>query len=1726
MAEKIQAYYFIGTMSGVYTKVYDGKKMQADATTYYGYLNDDSYQTQITDGNMTHVNEYGTMVYDDTLGKNKGTLDLHYDNGYPKVSREGVDVTNLYNQTQVTDFDFSTKTPGCMTFTIISRDVTLKSATISKEYDGTVLTAYSNPPGGGTVVTDLTEGQTDKGYASGEEFNYTFTGSQLFVGSTDNEFSVSDKTALTSDYNVTKQYGQLIVTKRTVPVTITVKDQERLYDGTADIKTGDTWYTVEGDLATGDTITVTLINKNGSINAGTYTDGITATYKITHSDGTDVTDMYANVTVIAGDLIIDKRNVTITSGSATKPYDGTPLTKNSAKITGGEGFVGGEGYTANVTGSQTEVGTSKNYFTVSAAEGTNLNNYNITKIEGDLTVTPAAAITITADSGSKMYDGSALTKGTYSYTGTLNSGDYLSVTVTGSITDFGTAANKVSSYKIYNAAGKDVTSSYAQAELIDGTLSITKRDVVLTSDSASKKYDGTPLTNDTIIVTGSGFVAGQGATYDVTGSQTAVGSSANTFTYVLNSNTKADNYSISTELGTLTVTPNDTLITITANSKSKMYDGTALSDSGYTYTGKLATGDYFASVTVVGEQTHFGEAANVVTGYVIKNQAGDNVTSFYTNIQTANGTLSITKRDVTLTSESDSKKYDGTPLTNDTITVSGSGFVSGEGATYNVTGSQTAVGSSKNTFSYDLNQGTYTADYAITTKEGTLTVYNADAITITAKSNSKMYDGTALTDDGYTVSGTLGAGDHVEDVVINSSITDAGTAANKISSYKIYNAAGEDVTSSYAQANLIDGTLTVTARNVTITSGSGEKVYDGTPLTNDYTYVSGDGFVGSENYTATVTGSQTLPGTSKNTFTYDLVNGAKAQNYNVTTVEGDLTVTKGTLTITIGLDATTGLSYLYDGTATKALVEGEYQVTGLLGGDKVTNVSITTESSNVGIYNDDQAMTYTVKYDLVDAAGQDASGHYDTITLNKNDVTITPRYITIQAGSDSKVYDGTALTCNEWTLAEGGDGLAPYEKIDGVKMTEDSTITHVGSTANKVDPSGVTISKADGSDSSMNYVVDTLDGTLTVTKRSVLLISTSAEKYYDGTALQNRQVIVTGLSYLEGQPVQGEGFLPGDGCTYDFVNDNIVIDAEGNIISWTVSEQSDTAYGQTDVGTSKNEFNYHNFTSVYAGSYESDYEIIYGNNTPEWFVDKYGQKVADGLFGDLTVWGGPVEIDMTDYSWTYDYQSKSNGYFDDGYTVVFTTNEEGTEQTITQFAHNSEGSAVALFGDDTIVVTVTGQGGSVETGKVQHVSDGEKQNKATYTIYRKGVDVTAEVADYYQISIDGGVLNITPRNVQLVSTSASKRYDGTAIADNTITEGSEGRLEGFIYGEGAAYEVTGSQTEIGTSDNTFAISELLTDTQATDYNFQKTYGKLTVTGGPVSDYNYTNKSDIIQFYQNKVYVTYDNGDGKYVQSAAINDVTGWEVVEMRRDLTGDSLCDVQIIADDKVGSTWVATLRNDFLKDGALTLNYQFIGAYDNELWRYLGSADVNGDGKAEVLMEQTKDGADGAYRHVAAWVTDSEGKWVDNEWVGSIHNGAFDIAGTADLDGNGTDNVILRRADGTMAYWSEMGTNEVIEIADANKSTMLTSADFSGDGADDILFTNTKGDFFTWSDIATGVVAEKIGNLDDLGGNWAFAGAGDYNGDGKEEILWCDGVQTAYSDATKENFKNLTVIA
>ena len=135
-------------------------------------------------------------------------------------------------------------------------------------------------------------------------------------------------------------------------------------------------------------------------------------------------------------------------------------------------------------------------------------------------------------------------------------------------------------------------------------------------------------------------------------------------------------------------------------------------------------------------------------------------------ITTANGTVQMAPRAVTLTAPTKSKPYDGQPLTfaANEVAVSGDGYANGESFALSNFSGITEAGRVDATFA--VSDGTALMDdYAITTVPGSLTVTkSATEITVTAKSWSWTYDGAAHTLHEYEATnlGTLIAGDVLE----------------------------------------------------------------------------------------------------------------------------------------------------------------------------------------------------------------------------------------------------------------------------------------------------------------------------------------------------------------------------------------------------------------------------------------------------------------------------------------------------------------------------------------------------------------------------------------------------------------------------------------------------------------------------------------------------------------------------------------------------------------------------------------------------------------------------------------------------------------------------------------------------------------------------------------------------------------------------------------------------
>ena len=255
----------------------------------------------------------------------------------------------------------------------------------------------------------------------------------------------------------------------------------------------------------------------------------------------------------AANIEIAPAALTVTTPNATRVYNGQPLTAAGTI----EGFVNNETAGFTTTGSQTAVGESVNTYAIDwEAKGATAkrSNYTITENLGKLTVTEFAdEVVATAGSYRGVYDGNphgvdvTVTGLPEGYTVETASSNATATDVTD---EAGVTAN-VDNLVIVNAQGEDVTGRLKVTKNT-GAITITPAPYSVTTESATKVYDGTALTAGGKI---EGLLGGETANLKVTGSQTKVGASENTYTIEWTGTAKESNYKLESEsIGTLTVT--------------------------------------------------------------------------------------------------------------------------------------------------------------------------------------------------------------------------------------------------------------------------------------------------------------------------------------------------------------------------------------------------------------------------------------------------------------------------------------------------------------------------------------------------------------------------------------------------------------------------------------------------------------------------------------------------------------------------------------------------------------------------------------------------------------------------------------------------------------------------------------------------------------------------------------------------------------------------------------------------------------------------------------------------------------------------------------------------------------------------------------------------------------------------------------------------------------------
>ena len=907
------------------------------------------------------------------------------------------------------------------TLTIGKRAMTLTSGSAEREYNGSPLTNSEI---------------TGENFAEGEGAAYTVTGSQTLPGNSRNGFTYKlNKGTKASNYDITLAYGTLNVLNREAKYEITVRANSLnagTYDGTKKTVSGleSTSFEVEGHTYTVEGLSASAEGTN----AGSYPVNVEGTAIVKDADGNDVTGQFA-VHTEAGTLTIGRKAVTVTAADKTKVYGGADpeLTVTVS------GLVEGENESLIIRTVSRESGEEVGTYAITVSGAAEQGNYSVSYTDGTLEITQATA-TVTAAGQTKTY-GDADPAPEAAVTGLVNGDEASVITYTLSRA----AGEQVGSYAI-TPAGAENQGNY-KVVYVPATLTITPASVTVSAENKSKVYgDAEPE----LTWTAAGLKNGESRDVLAVSISRATGEAVGTYAITASGDAEQGNYNVTYAPGVMTITR--ATVTVTAEDKSKVY-GDADPELTWTAAG-LKNGDSKSVLSVT-----LSRAEGESTGNYAIVPAGAAEQGNY-NVTYANGTMSITPAQLTVTAEDKSKAYgDADPSL--TATVSGLknndnkdvavytlGRAEGEDAgTYAITPSGAAA------------QGNYTVRYV----PATLTITRAKA-TVTAADRSKAY-GDADPELTWTVEGLKNNdGKSVFTVSLSRAEgQDAGT-------YTI-TPSGAAEQGNY-EVTYENGTLTIGKRAMTLTSGSAEREYNGSPLTSSE--ITGENFAEGEGAAYTVTGSQTLPGSSRNTFTYQLNEGTKAGNYDITPAYGTLNVinreAKYEITVTANsLDAGT-----YDGT--KKTVSGLEATEFELDGHTYTveGLSASAEGTNAGSYPVNVEGTPVVK----DADGNDVTEQFAVHTA-AGTLAIGRKAVTVTAADKTKVYGD----------ADPGFTATVSGTLNGDKV--EYTISRA-----EGENTGEYAITPDGGKEQGNYAVTYQAGKLTVTPAKVTVTADDKTKVY------------------------------------------------------------------------------------------------------------------------------------------------------------------------------------------------------------------------------------------------------------------------------------------------------------------------------------------------------------------------------------------------------------------------------------------------------------------------------------------------------------------------------------------------------------------------------------------------------------------------------------------------------
>jgi hypothetical protein len=790
-----------------------------------------------------------------------------------------------------------------------------------------------------------------------------------------------------------------------------------------------------------------------------------------------------------GTLTVGKALLTVTADPQSRLYGQTnPLftvSYNGFVDGDGQGVLSGTPALSTVADTNTPVGS----YDIVATNGTlTATNYALSFVNGTLTIS-TAPLAITALDATRQY---GTTNPVFSVTmqGFVNNED---ATVLGGTLLVASAADATSAVGTYDIVPTGLTSTNYALSYTNGTLTVSQAPLTVTASSTNRIYG---QSNPVLTGVSSATVNGDdlGISFATTATSSSQAGQYPIFPVFADSSNKLGNYLVTTNAGTLTVSP--ALLTVTADNQNRAY-GQTNPTLTVTYS-SLVNGDGAANLGVQATASTTAGPASFTGQYPITVSGG--VSSNYT-FSYVSGTLTIGQAALTVVGDNATRAYGhANPVFTSTVT----GLANDDNITVSY---QTLANLTSPPGTYVIvlqinDPNGLLGQYNLTLISGTLTVTNA-ALIVTVDDQNRSY---GQTNPPFTVhySGFVnnqGTND-LRGALIFSCLDGSGRPAGTNTAVGSYPITASGLSATNYTIQYVPGTLAIAKVPLTVTGASAQRLYG---ATNPASTATLSGFVNGE--TSNVLGG-TLSVTSVATPSSPVGNysiipgGLTSGNYSLSFVNGVLTVNAVSLTgraqnVQRGYGQTNPpFTVSYSGFVNN---ENSGVVTGSIVFSCLdTNNAPVTTNTPVGLYpihvvTPQTAPNYTLSY-------MDGS------------LTVTQAVLTVSADPQSRLYGTTnpPLTVTYSGFLNGEDTNVISGQPD------------LSTAANPASPVGAyDIVVGLGGLSATNYSFNLTNGALTVGKALLTVTADPQSRLYGQT---NPLFTVSYNGFVDGD---GQGVLSG-----------------------------------------------------------------------------------------------------------------------------------------------------------------------------------------------------------------------------------------------------------------------------------------------------------------------------------------------------------------------------------------------------------------------------------------------------------------------------------------------------------------------------------------------------------------------------------------------------------------------